>query len=117
MIVFSDGVDTSSFLTADKVLTSARRGNIVAYGVSLHGSGRMPFLEDLCRLTGGSVIEIESSRDVSGAFVGILNEFRQRYLVSYSPRGVPGQGWHRLDVRVKGRKVQVKARSGYMVGS
>jgi hypothetical protein len=47
-------------------------------------------------------------------FLGILDEFRQRYLVSYSPRGVAGDGWHQLEVRIKGRRgVAVKARAGY----
>ena len=36
-----------------------------------------------------------------------------RYLISYSPQGVSGAGWHRLDVRVKGRSATVKARPGY----
>ena len=46
-------------------------------------------------------------------FIRILEEFRMRYLISYSPQGVSGAGWHRLDVRVKGRSVTVKARPGY----
>jgi len=36
-----------------------------------------------------------------------------RYLISYSPQGVSGAGWHRLEVRVKGRGATVKARPGY----
>ena len=43
----------------------------------------------------------------------ILDEFRQRYLVSFSPAGVPADGWHALTVRVKGRTVDVRARTGY----
>jgi hypothetical protein len=51
--------------------------------------------------------------------VGSLREctLRQRYLVSYTPRGVSKDGWYRLDVRVKGRKAIVKARPGYLAGS
>jgi hypothetical protein len=37
-----------------------------------------------------------------------------RYLVSFSPANVPSAGWHPLTVRVKDRKVDVKARAGYM---
>ena len=39
--------------------------------------------------------------------------FRQRYVVSFSPEGVPAAGWHPLQVRVKNRRVSVKARVGY----
>jgi Ca-activated chloride channel homolog len=113
MIVFSDGVDTRSWLEADAVLEIAKRGDIVVYGVAV---GRRPshFLTDLGAATGGRLIEIESTRDLNGAFRRVLDEFRQRYLISYSPQGVATGGWHRLDVRVKGRNLTVRARPGYL---
>jgi hypothetical protein len=36
---------------------------------------------------------------------------------SYSPSGVAKNGWHQLQVRIKGRKATVKARPGYSAGS
>jgi len=116
LIVFSDGVDTSSFLSPAVVLQSARRADVVAYGVAMRSRVSPTFLKELGSLTGGSVIEIESTNDLSQTFLGILDEFRQRYLLSYSPRGVPTTGWHRLDVRVKGRRATVSARAGYQAG-
>ncbi len=114
LIVFSDGVDTCSWLTADAVVETARRSGLVAYAVSVADAGRSPaFLRDLAAATGGRVIEIDSTWNLSSTFVDVLDEFRQRYLVSYSPRGVPRGGWHRLEVRVRGRKVSVRARDGY----
>ena len=117
LIVFSDGVDVASWLTAAQALDAARRADVVAYGVSLRADHRPEFLRDLTRLTGGSLIEVDSTRDLSGAFVRILDEFRQRYLLSYSPRGVTAQGWHELRVTVKRRGVSVKARAGYLAGN
>ena len=35
LIVFSDGVDTSSWLTPESVLETARRGDVVVYGVEV----------------------------------------------------------------------------------
>jgi len=116
LIVFSDGVDTSSFLAPEIVLDSARRADVVVYGVSMRSRNSPAFLNDLGRLTGGAVLEIESTRDLSQTFLRILDEFRQRYLLSFSPRGVSPTGWHRLDVRVKGRRATVNARSGYQAG-
>jgi VWFA-related protein len=114
MIVFSDGLDTSSWLTSDLVLDAARRSDVVAYAVTTRGAPKTSFLPDFSELTGGRLFEAESMQDLGKAFLGILNEFRQRYLVSYSPRGVPKQGWHRLEVRVKTRSATVKARPGYL---
>ena len=115
LIVFSDGVDTSSWLTADAVLETARRGDVVVYGVEI-GERRASFLRDLSEATGGRLFAIESTTDLSAAFSRILEEFRMRYLVSYSPQGVAAGGWHRLEVRVKNRGATVKARPGYFAG-
>lgn len=117
IIMFSDGVDTSSWLLPENVLESARHSDAVVYGVSVRGSGTSPFLRDLSELTGGADLEVESTKNLSQTFVGILNEFRARYLVSYSPRGVSKDGWHQLEVRVRDRRATVKARAGYIAGS
>ena len=114
VLVFSDGVDTASWLSSSRVLDAARRTSAVVYGVSVHGSGGTSFLRDVSEITGGTVFEAESTRTLRASFVRVLEEFRSRYMVSYSPRGVPRGGWHRLDVRVKGRRAAVKARPGYM---
>jgi VWFA-related protein len=117
VIVFTDGVDTISWLTPERVLEASRRSDAVVYGVIVRSRSKASFLRDLSDRTGGGMVEIESTEDLANRFVGILDEFRQRYLVSYTPRGVAAGGWHRLEVRVKGRKVSVKARTGYLAGS
>jgi hypothetical protein len=67
--------------------------------------------------TGGSLTEVESKDDIGAAFLQILDEFRQRYLISYTPRGVARDGWHAVTVRVKSRGgLKVKARPGYWGG-
>ena len=90
---------------------------MVVYAVSTQGLEESKFLEDLSDLTGGATLKVESTKDLSSTFVKILDEFRQRYLISYSPSGVAKDGWHRLDVRVKNRRVNVKARTGYQAGT
>jgi VWFA-related protein len=89
----------------------------VVYGVSTRGPEESKFLDDLTELTGGATLKVESTKDLSATFLKILDEFRQRYLISYSPAGVAKDGWHRLDVRVKNRRVNVKSRAGYQAGA
>ena len=117
LLVFSDGVDTSSFMTPPRVLESARHTEATVYCVTVRGSGRSEFLRDLSGQTGGGVVEIASSTDLQKTFVGILDEFRQRYVLSYTPRAVSREGWHRLQVRVKGRRGTITARAGYIAGT
>ena len=112
LMVFSDGLDTASFLDAARVLDLARRSDVVVYPVTSKGA-RPDFLEDLATLSGGRLHEVDARSDLSATFRSILDEFRYRYLVTYTPRGVPRGGWHKLDVRVNRPGATVKARPGY----
>ncbi len=116
LIVFTDGADTASFLTNAAVLDTVRRSDVVVYGVSARMPRRATFLKDVTAQAGGSLFEIESTKDVGKTFLTILNEFRNRYLLSYSPSGVARNGWHQIEVKVKGRRANVKARPGYQIG-
>jgi VWFA-related protein len=73
-----------------------------------------PFLDALTAETGGKVLNAERSGQLRDAFVRIVKEFRSRYLVTYSPRGVDTGGWHSIQVTLKGRKGIVTARRGYL---
>jgi len=117
VLVFSDGLDTDSTLSPGRVLGSAGRTDAVVYGVTVGNSGRVGFVKDLSDRTGGQSLEIASTFDLQKTFVGILDEFRQRYVLSFTPRAVSPNGWHRLQVRVKGRRPAIFARQGYTAGS
>lgn len=112
-LVFSDGVDTSSWLAPERAVEFARRANVVVYGVTTSRLRGDTFLRQLAETTGGSAIEVKSTDAVAATFATILDEFRQRYLVTFSPANVPAGGWHPLTVRVKNRRAEVKARPGY----
>ena len=117
LLVFSDGVDTVSLLPPARVVEAARRTNVTVYGVTIRGVRQNDFLKDLSTSSGGRAVEIQSATDLQTTFVDILDEFRQRYVLSFSPRGVSRTGWHRLEVRVKGRRPTITARRGYDAGS
>ena len=112
LMVFSDGLDTASFLGSGRVLELGRRTDVVVYPVVSKGA-RPDFIEELASLTGGRLHEVDQRSDLSATFRAVLQEFRYRYLVTYTPRGVPRDGWHTLDVQVKRPGARVKARPGY----
>jgi VWFA-related protein len=112
LIVFSDGVDTASWLSPDGVLQTARRSDVVVYGVAV-GTQKPEFLRDLARATGGEVFENESDETFEQRFVSMLSEFRRRYVLMFTPSS-NDPGWHRLQVRVKGRRATIRARPGYL---
>jgi VWFA-related protein len=135
LLLFSDGIDTSSWLTARRVLDAARRSDVVIYPVSarsqplvtvttFQGARLAParqnvnqeaetLLKALAEETGGRLFVVDRQTDLTQAFLDVVKEFRQRYVLTYTPTGVPAAGWHPLEVRVKNRNVQVTARRGY----
>ncbi len=112
LMVFSDGLDTASFLTSSRVLDMGRRSDVVVYPITSRDA-RPAFLEHLADLTGGRLHEVDRRDDLSKTFRAILEEFRHRYLITYTPRGVSRDGWHKLEVRVNRPGARVKARPGY----
>ncbi len=114
IILFSDGYDTSSWLTGDMVLETAKRSPSVVYAVSTQRRPNESFLNDITDFTGGSLHEAEFIVDLPSVFVGILEEFRKRYVLAYTPRGVPETGWHRLEVQVRHPTARIRTRPGYV---
>jgi Ca-activated chloride channel family protein len=116
VVVCTDGSDVSSWLRPDDVVESARRSSAVVYGVATSNGRHVAPLEEVAEATGGDVL-VESSEDLRDAFRRIVQDFRSRYILAYTPEGVDTAGFHRLDVRVKRRGLNVKARPGYIGGA
>jgi VWFA-related protein len=132
VLVFSDGMDASSWLSDATVERAARRADAVVYGVAVAGSevgsslglstpirfrpeylpGQTDFLEAVASATGGRVIKADQTSNLPQAFGEILQEFRTRYVITYSPAS-DAKGWHTIDLKVKGRRAEVRARRGY----
>ena len=119
IVVFSDGIDNLSWLSASDVVEAASRSNAIVYGVAVRGKGdqKVPFLGDVVRATGGRLFEASSERNLRERFLDVLGDIRSRYVLSYSPAGTGAAGWHTLAVRLKRGKGDVLARPGYWRGA
>jgi Ca-activated chloride channel family protein len=114
VVVCTDGYDTASWLTRAEVIEAAKRSNAVIYAVSAADAGVSSELRNVSDATGGQTMRVASGSDLAAAFQRILRDFRSRYVLTFSPRGVEPGGLHRLDVRVKRPGVTVKARQTYV---
>lgn len=135
LLLFSDGDDTSSWLSARKLIAAARQADVVIYPVTIPAAaapprGNRPFndhvqvtdpvqrlLEALATDTGGRVFFARDDDSLTQTFLSVLAEFRQRYVLTYEPTGVAAGGWHDLDVKLKGKSGQVRSRRGYFATS
>ena len=113
VVIFSDGIDTASFTSPEVALGTARRVNGVVYGVAATSGGETRFLRDVTAATGGRLLDIGATGNPGPAFLEILQEFRRRYVITYTPAGVTRGGWNQLNVRVRRGSPRVQARPGY----
>jgi VWFA-related protein len=123
VLVFSDGHDNTSWLSASQLLDATRRSRTLTHVVELSGaSSRTNFvpsevLGELASAGGGRRWIAQSSRDLRDLFGKVLNELRTRYLLTYTPKGVAREGWHDVKVTLKGARGDVTARPGYFVSA
>lgn len=136
-LLFTDGQDTASWSTASRALDVLRRADVVVYPVAaglpaaLIGQPTTPYfthptwvapgggdtlrlLQTVADLSGGEFLRVGRDDRLSETFAGILAQYRQRYLLSFTPRGATRGGWHRLEVRLRKGPGTVVAREGYM---
>ena len=127
----TDGRDCGSLLDGPRVLDASGRTEAVLHWIYVSSSGsfdeqsiaawRTPadagevgYMADAATRTGGSRHKSLFGDPAVRTFSQILNDFRQSYVLRYSPRSVPGKGWHSVVVQVFAQPgLTVRARSGY----
>jgi VWFA-related protein len=115
VVLFSDGLDSLSWLTPGQVVEAAAHSEALVYAVEARGPGdpENPFLHDVTKATGGRVWTARSPKDLRARFLDVLADIRSSYVLSYVPQGAAFPGWHALDVRLKKGQGEVLARPGY----
>jgi Ca-activated chloride channel homolog len=113
LLLFSDGLDTSSWLPEESVLASARQSSTVIHAIAF-GLDHA-FVDRLAETTGGRTWSARSDRQMEKLFTQALEEMRARYLLTYSPPAVQKPGWHAIKVSLKSVQADVTARPGYVV--
>jgi Ca-activated chloride channel homolog len=124
VIVFTDGVDTSSELTPMQVASRAAGIDVPVYVMTVvsdvdreQGAQAAQFegpLRDLARATGGELFVTSAPAHESVAARQIVDELRHQYVLAFAAS--PDQGFRRLTVKTTNRDLTVRARSGYRAG-
>ncbi|HSC29156.1 MAG TPA: VWA domain-containing protein [Vicinamibacterales bacterium] len=138
IVFFTDGSDSSS-TTPPSVLTGIAqrtratltfvmpsqlrvpivdsRGRTTTFattgGAPLARAPLYPLFATLARETGGAILPVGPSADLSATFRKVLGDFRSAYVLYYTARGVEQRGHHTIEVKVNRDGAQVQARRGY----
>lgn len=133
VIVFTDGLDNASRLTAAEVSGLASSIDVPVYvvavvspldraalaatkGADLTGvyGSVAGALSDLARWTGGYLAVVSTPEEGQAAMARIADELHHQYLLAISPSEPPG--WHPLVVKTFNSRLTVHARGGYLSG-
>jgi len=124
VVVFTDGVDTSSLMTPAQVSAIASAIDVPVYvmtvvspstheDIPLKAEQESP-LGSLARWTGGDLFAMSAPAHASIASRRVVDELRHQYVIAFNAS--PGEGWRRVEVKTKDRDLTVRARSGYSGG-
>jgi Ca-activated chloride channel family protein len=121
VVMFTDGEDNMSWLSADEVRRVAEQSNAVVHVVTLKDplglaeAAGSRALRRIAEGSGGRVWTAGASKDLQATFLRVLSEMQSAYLLTYEPSGVSGQGWHRIEVKLKASRGTLRTRRGYLV--
>ena len=128
ILLLTDGLDTSSAMTASEVSAIASSIDVPVFIVAtmpsvderqMVESSERPNadaadLRDLSDWTGGKFVFASTVVETVATASKLVDELRQQYVLAIE--AAPSSEWRRLDVRVKRGSAKVKARSGYFGG-
>jgi VWFA-related protein len=124
LVVISDGVDTSSALTAEQVSKLASSIDVPVYVIAVvspvdqavatgtDGEKREGGnLADLAAWTGGELMVFTAPAQAAAVSSQLISTLRQQYFLAIESSISPG--WYALEVKTKRRGLTVRARRGY----
>jgi VWFA-related protein len=120
MLILSDGDDEKSIVPFDYVLDDVRRSGVIVYAISFRTDKRNRWLappRELAQLafdSGGKAVAVGTAADLARVYREVGAEIRSLYQIGFVPIDSSDDGqWRSISVRVPGRDVHVRARSGY----
>jgi VWFA-related protein len=131
IVAMTDGRDCGSLLDGARMLDTSGRSEAVVHWIYVsadgdndpnsiaawctpNDGGDVDFMAQTAARTGGDSHRSRFGDPAVRTFARILDEFRQSYVLRYSPQNVPGRGWHAVTVTVPAQPaLTIKARSGY----
>jgi Ca-activated chloride channel family protein len=119
VVVFTDGDDNASVLTAQAAVSRATKDGVplfsIAEGEAMDSVRLKKILSDISNNTGGEMYEIRNMKDIEDIFSKISTALQHLYLVTYQPPLDPDDGkWRRIEVLVgDSSKYRIRAKEGY----
>ena len=134
MVILTDGCDFGSRTTLAQAIEQAERAEVQIYSILYTtftgtnatngfscdgltpglGNPGLHVLQDLSSSTGGRVYSVSPSLSLREIFAQIGEQLRLEYELGYTPDSdIKPNSYHKLELKVRDRKLVVQARKGY----
>ena len=111
ILIISDGGDNASRYTEKEVKNRAREADVQIYSIGImepmFARGRTPeemmgpaLLDEISRVTGGRLYEIDDVNQLPAVAVQVGTALRNEYVLGYSPTGPRDGKFHRITVKL-----------------
>jgi Ca-activated chloride channel family protein len=120
IVVFTDGGDNDSMLTADTAIERAKARGIpiytIAEGEAIGHPQLISELSNMAQSTGATPFRIRQLSDIGEVFEKVSQDLMHGYLIAFQPTPGDNQVWRKIEVVLSGPKgLHVRARQGYYV--
>ena len=118
IVALTDGEDTSSRFSYQKVLELTRTNDVILYPIGL-ATGALDFqirgsLKQLADDTGGRAFFPHSAAEIAATYKQIAADLRSQYFITYSPSNAAPDGkWRVIRLECHREGVTFKTRRGY----
>jgi len=117
IVLLSDGGDSTSQFTRDKVIEEAKAGDVTIYSIGLgpgFEAGAKGLLKNFAEATGGRTLFASDQSELVENYSKVMDDLRNQYYLTYqSPNDVFDGRWVPIEVQCKRAGTSVRARKGY----
>jgi len=118
IVVFTDGQDNASVLSADAAVMRTKKIGVpvytVAQGEALQSRGLVRMLKDIAQRTGGRSYTVEQAREIDDVFEDIALDLQHTYLLTYKAPSASDARWRSIQVTLNGvENYRLRAKEGY----
>ncbi|MEN8180751.1 MAG: VWA domain-containing protein [Pseudomonadota bacterium] len=114
LVVLTDGQETSSTLTLEDAVASAKEASIPVYLIGFGPSIQPDILESVAVLTGGQFFQSPTSAEVDDSFAEVTRLLRYQYMLQFQSSLQADDSVHALHIGVKVQGLEASAEADFI---
>ncbi len=117
IVLFTDGKDNASTLTAESAITRAKAAGIPIYTIAEGEAVSEPVLvgqlAGISKASGGESFVVQNAGEIGRVLEKVSEDLAHGYLLSFAPPQAENNEWRTIEVTVHTKGARVHAREGY----